>query len=87
MTPFRSMRVASVEVQWCVFHGGTAPDEAAGYQVFDGGDEGASESDAREARQWLIESGVARRTVHYGPWEVMPNDRWASGEPDERGES
>lgn len=51
--------------QWVVFHGGPDPDSCAGYEVV------AGHAEAEEEARWRIESGVARRGVAYGPWEVM----------------
>lgn len=56
------------EDQWCHFYGGPDPDNAAGNQLADG------EDDARAGSDWVVTlggKGIARRSVHYGPWEVV----------------
>jgi len=58
----------SNETQWCVFYGGPDPDNCAGSEYSD------EQAEVEESAQWLIESGVARRTVTYGPWEVYPSE-------------
>lgn len=55
-------------VEWAVFHGGPDPDNCAGYEVM------RDQADAEEGAQWRIQSGVARRMVAYGPWEVMTGE-------------
>lgn len=60
------IRSDGVEIQWCVFYGGPDPENAAGVGIAD------EEAYAREQQQWFIESGVASRSVTYGPWVVQP---------------
>lgn len=69
-------RVASQD-QWFVFYGGPDPDNAAGLELRD------DEDDAREHVRWLSAAegaGIARRSVYYGPWEIVEfaSDRLAS---------
>jgi hypothetical protein len=52
-------------VEWAVFYGGPDPGNCAGYEGM------PDQAEAEEAAQWRICSGIARRTVTYGPWEVM----------------
>jgi hypothetical protein len=65
--------------QWFVFYGGPDPDSAAGCDLRD------DETDAAEVLEWTDSghgAGVARRSVHYGPWEITqfrPAREQASG--------
>lgn len=65
--------------QWFVFYGGPDPDNSAGRDLRD------DEIDATEHLQWVHDghgAGVARRSVHYGPWEITqfkPGRAVASG--------
>jgi hypothetical protein len=56
------------EVQWCVFWGGPDPDNCAGLEITD------ELAAAEENVQWRVEAGIARRTVTYGPWEVVGDE-------------
>lgn len=49
---------------------GAGPEDAAGRHYYDEDDEAGAFEDA----QWLKESGVFRRRVDVGPWEVAPDD-------------
>ena len=50
--------------EWRVFYGGPDPDSCAGW--FDSADRAGAE----QCLQWVRQSGVARRSVFYGPWVV-----------------
>lgn len=63
-----SETVASSEVQWCVFYGGPDPDNCAGREITD------EQAVAEEDVQWRVEAGIARRTVTYGPWELVGDE-------------
>ncbi len=75
------MRMAGVKpeeretaTEWAVFWGGPDPDSCAGYAVAIGYAGDAGRAAAEEEAQWRIQAGIARRTVSYGPWEVMTGD-------------
>jgi len=62
---------ADRDVEWCAWYGGPDPDNAAGCRRHLGDDgQAAAEEDA----EWLVDSGVACRTVTYGPWQLHPLD-------------
>jgi hypothetical protein len=52
--------------QWCIFYGGPDPDNCAGSRLVD------EEVDAEEEIQFMIDAGIACRTVTYGPWRIVP---------------
>jgi hypothetical protein len=70
----------SADEQWFVWAGGPDPDNAAMRCLRD------DEADAREYWQWVHTesgSGIARRSVYYGPWEIVASESTGSGESGE----
>lgn len=64
---------ANSHVEYAVAHGlsedeGAGPEDAAGYRVCD------DEAEAFKEAQWFRDSGVFRRRVDFGAWEVAPDD-------------
>jgi hypothetical protein len=70
---------AATDEQWFVWAGGPDPDNAAMRDLRD------DEADAREYWQWVQTvsgSGIARRDVYYGPWEIVASESSGEAEPE-----
>jgi hypothetical protein len=76
----RTVLEAPSQEQWFVWAGGPDPDNAAMCALRD------DEADAREYWQWVHTasgSGIARRDVYFGPWEIVAAESSEGGESDE----
>lgn len=58
------LRGPVVREQWVVFYGGPDPENFAGRLEYD------DPAEAEEMQRWIDGSGVARRHLYAGPWQV-----------------
>lgn len=58
--------------QWAIWWGGEDPDNCAALTTYD-------EDECYSMHQWFPAMGIARRTVTYGPWEVVESPAAVSG--------